>query len=324
MTVIDIVNKSNQHLYFNLAVIRGLECHTKLSGVITLADNNLSRNGVFVNPVSDPIHAYFQIIKSKPNRLLFLAVDSRSLILSCILLLFRFEVRVLSHSFLQTLRIGGLKHKIVLLLFTQLGGKILVNSRGIANRAQSSRWLRTNSVVNVGHPLRKPSFTWPNLAGKIKISFIGHVHKNKGWDLFQRLAEKFSGDYDFLLNGMRFSESSRQQPAEMSDAEYLKSIEAADCIFCFYPIENYDLYPSGTLLDAISCNRPVLASKTPFSQDVFGGDSESVLLDGVQLFELLSSRDRIKEFLLGQIPVIQKTIASISGQGGGMYWNKIV
>ncbi len=107
---------------------------------------------------------------------------------------------------------------------------------------------------------------------KIRFGFIGGATKDKGFDTFVKLAQKFSQisecEVEFILIGKLFGSLDQLACSgiKILDEQYLAipdnyytAVHSLDfAIFPFKP-GYYDLSPSGALLDALAYNVPVIA-----------------------------------------------------------------
>jgi glycosyltransferase involved in cell wall biosynthesis len=149
--------------------------------------------------------------------------------------------------------------------------------------------------------------TLPSLAGKIEVlehplppnesnshtrktsrpihfGFVGLANEMKGFSTFLHLAAemttKHPGEAEFHVIGRLEPGADSRREMEflatkpglerLSRHEYIERVKRLHFIIMPYRLDYYELSPSGTLLDAIAWEVPVIASKLPIFERTFG------------------------------------------------------
>jgi hypothetical protein len=111
---------------------------------------------------------------------------------------------------------------------------------------------------------------------KIKIGFIGVYSKEKGKDAFEEIVESISDDnIEFYhigyakekINSQKIIQTSNGQM--MSKEEMTNYMSKMDYFIYFLKEEDYLFRASGTFIDAVKYNKPIIALKTSFFEYFF-------------------------------------------------------
>ena len=129
----------------------------------------------------------------------------------------------------------------------------------------------SEAVVTLEHPILPSEWTTKpplTLTGKVKIGFVGHARRAKGFDLFIELAHRCSrGDIEFHAIGHSAPETGQldlsklaRKPSRMPlrRDEYLAALEGVDLVCLPFPGHVYDFTGSGTISDAIAALKPLI------------------------------------------------------------------
>ncbi len=236
----------------------------------------------------------------------FLAIDTRALFFGSFSSLIRNKVYAHSHSYLQTILDGFFKHKFSILLYMSCGAKFLVNSEGIKRRFNNKIFISNHRVFNIGHPLRRLVSTSYKTQKRLNIGFIGKIHHNKGISKFLELFDIFGDKYEFSINGVVLNKLDIRNYEEdpLSESAYINCLMRTDILFCYYPTVNYNLYPSGTLLDAVAFSIPIICSNKHFAADVFGLHVDKFIFDEQKLLDLFSNQENLLKLINQQRSIL--------------------
>jgi hypothetical protein len=138
------------------------------------------------------------------------------------------------------------------------------------------------AVVTLEHPILPSEWTTkPPLAltGKVKIGFVGHARRAKGFDLFVELARRCSrDDIEFHAIGHSSPETDKldlsklaRKPSKMPllRDEYLVALEGVDLVCLPFPGHVYDFTGSGTVSDAIAALKPLIVLRNRTMEAMF-------------------------------------------------------
>jgi hypothetical protein len=165
------------------------------------------------------------------------------------------------------------------------------------------------AVVTLEHPILPSEWTAnPPLTptGKVKIGFVGHARRAKGFDLFVELAHRCSRD-DIEFHAIGHSSSETDQldlsklalkPSQMPllRDEYLAALEGVDLVCLPLPGHVYDFTGSGTVSDAIAALKPLIVFRNRTMEAMFARYGPiGWLADGRDdLFRLVGELDPIE------------------------------
>ncbi|MBV8133125.1 MAG: hypothetical protein JO282_11540 [Alphaproteobacteria bacterium] len=127
------------------------------------------------------------------------------------------------------------------------------------------------AIVTLEHPILSSEWTAnPPLvrSGKVKIGFVGHARRAKGFDLFVELAKSCSrDDIEFHAIGHSSPETDHLDTSKLARNlsempllrdDYLAALEEIDLVCLPLPGHVYDFTGSGTVSDAIAALRPLI------------------------------------------------------------------
>jgi len=162
------------------------------------------------------------------------------------------------------------------------------------------------SIVTLEHPILRSEWAEdPPVAGvgRVKIAFVGHARRAKGFDVFVQLADRCprndlefhaighsSPETDHLdTNALTRKPSKTQLPRE----EYLAALEEVDLVCLPLHSRAYDFTGSGTVSDAIAALKPMIIIRNRTIEAVFDHYGPiGWLADGSDdLFELVRTLD---------------------------------
>jgi hypothetical protein len=165
------------------------------------------------------------------------------------------------------------------------------------------------AVVTLEHPILSSEWTAnPPLTptGKVKIGFVGHARRAKGFDLFVELAHRCSRD-DIEFHAIGHSSSETDQldlsklalkPSQMPllRDEYLTALEGVDLVCLPLPGHVYDFTGSGTVSDAIAALKPLIVFRNRTMEAMFAryGPIGWLADDRDDLFRLVGELDPIE------------------------------
>ena len=165
------------------------------------------------------------------------------------------------------------------------------------------------AVVTLEHPILSSEWTAnPPLTptGKVKIGFVGHARRAKGFDLFVELAHRCSrDDIEFHAIGHSSPETDQldlsrlaRKPSQMPllRDEYLAALEGVDLVCLPLPGHVYDFTGSGTVSDAIAALKPLIVFRNRTMEAIFAryGPIGWLADDRDDLFRLVGELDPIE------------------------------
>jgi hypothetical protein len=138
------------------------------------------------------------------------------------------------------------------------------------------------AIVTLEHPILSSEWTANPRSvrtGKVKIGFVGHARRAKGFDLFVELADSNSrDDIEFHAIGHSSPETDHldtsklaRKPSKMPllRGEYLAALKEVDLVCLPLPGHVYDLTGSGTVSDAISALKPLIVFRNRTMEAMF-------------------------------------------------------
>ena len=162
------------------------------------------------------------------------------------------------------------------------------------------------AIVTLEHPIlssewgaNPPSAT----TGKVKIGFVGHARRAKGFDLFVELACSCSrDDIEFHVIGHSSPETDHLDTAKLARTpsktpllrdEYLEALEEVDLVCLPLPGHVYDFTGSGTVSDAIAALKPLIVLRNRTMEAMFAryGPIGWLADDRHDLFRLIGALD---------------------------------
>src|SRR6516225_1285912 len=147
--------------------------------------------------------------------------------------------------------------------------------------AHSLPWIAP-AIVTLEHPILPSEWTANPLlvrTGRVKIGFVGHARRAKGFDLFVELADSCSrDDIEFHAIGHSSPETDHldtsklaRNPSKMPllRGEYLAALEEVDLVCLPLPGHVYDFTGSGTVSDAIAALKPLIGFRNRTMEAMF-------------------------------------------------------
>lgn len=148
----------------------------------------------------------------------------------------------------------------------------------------------TTSLCTLSHPIpageaaRNATSVWLDakpLSRPVRIGFLGAAQGKKGFDGFlelaQKLCQRFPGLVEFHAVGWLPPENASQDfscltrapsPVKLGRKEFLEALGEIDYVCMPYSQEVYRYSASGTLLDAASAHKPIIALRSPLFEDL--------------------------------------------------------
>jgi len=162
------------------------------------------------------------------------------------------------------------------------------------------------SIVTLEHPILRSEWAEdPPVAGvgRVKIAFVGHARRAKGFDVFVQLADRCSrNDLEFHAIGHSSPETDhldtnaltrKPSKTQLPREEYLAALEEVDLVCLPLHSRAYDFTGSGTVSDAIAALKPMIVIRNRTIEAVFDHYGPiGWLADGSDdLFELVRTLD---------------------------------
>ena len=167
----------------------------------------------------------------------------------------------------------------------------------------------SRSIVTLEHPILSSEWAEsPPSVGveRVKIGFIGHARRAKGFDLFVELANSCSrDDIEFHAIGHSSPETDHvdvstlaRKPSKMPllREEYLEALKQVDLVCLPLHGRSYDFTGSGTVCDAITALRPLIVFRNRTMEAIFThyGPIGWLVDDRDDLFELVRTLDPVE------------------------------
>ena len=165
------------------------------------------------------------------------------------------------------------------------------------------------AVVTLEHPILPSEWTSrvPRTpAGKVKIGFVGHARRAKGFDLFVELASRCSrDDIEFYAIGHSSPETDHLAVSKLARGpsknpllrdEYMAALEEVDLVCLPLPGHVYDFTGSGTVSDAIAALKPLIVFRNRTMEAMFAryGPIGRLAEDRDDLIRLVGAFDLIE------------------------------
>ena len=161
-----------------------------------------------------------------------------------------------------------------------LGQAVVVLELGLERTIVSEFPVHRKRVVTLEHPVLESEWGSPRpprRSGPLRVAFVGHCGRGKGFDLFVDIADRFSGtEFEFhaigRLNpniGDRDLSSLARKPVAdgLPRAVFLSALREMDLV-CL-PIAPENRYvASGSIIDAFAAAKPVLMPTNPMTQAI--------------------------------------------------------
>ena len=162
------------------------------------------------------------------------------------------------------------------------------------------------SIVTLEHPILRSEWAEDPPAagvGRVKIAFVGHARRAKGFDVFVQLADRCSrNDLEFHAIGHSSPETDhldtnaltrKPSKTQLPREEYLAALEEVDLVCLPLHSRAYDFTGSGTVSDAVAALKPMIVMRNRTIETVFDHYGPiGWLADGSDdLFELVRTLD---------------------------------
>jgi Glycosyl transferases group 1 len=138
------------------------------------------------------------------------------------------------------------------------------------------------AIVTLEHPILCSEWAAsrpPAPTGKVKIGFVGHARRAKGFDLFVELARSCSrDDIEFHVIGHSSPETDHLDTSKLARTpsrmplfrdEYLAALQAVDLVCLPLPGHVYDFTGSGTVSDALAALKPLIVFRNRTMEAIF-------------------------------------------------------
>jgi len=174
--------------------------------------------------------------------------------------------------------------------------------------AHSLPWIAP-SIVTLEHPILASEWTASSplvQTGTVKIGFVGHARRAKGFDLFVELADSCRrDDIEFHAIGHSSPETDHLDTSKLARNpskiplhrdEYLAALEDVDVVCLPLPGHVYDFTGSGTISDAIAALKPLIVFRNRTMEAMFAryGPIGWLAEDKEDLIRLVGSLDHIE------------------------------
>jgi hypothetical protein len=128
-----------------------------------------------------------------------------------------------------------------------------------------------DSIITLEHPILPGESNEDSPPGvdRLKIAFVGNARRSKGFEVFAKLARKTKrSDLEFQAIGVAAPDTDHLDTTAMtrkpsreplSRQDYLEGVRAADIVCLPLHSRAYDFTASGTVSDAVSALKPLLA-----------------------------------------------------------------
>jgi hypothetical protein len=165
------------------------------------------------------------------------------------------------------------------------------------------------AVVTLEHPILSSEWTANaplTPTGNVKIGFVGHARRAKGFDLFVELAHRCSrDDIEFHAIGHSSPETDQLDLSKLARKpsqtpllrdEYLAALEGVDLVCLPLPGHVYDFTGSGTVSDVIAALKPLIVFRNRTMEAMFAryGPIGWLADDRDDLFRLVGELDPIE------------------------------
>jgi glycosyltransferase involved in cell wall biosynthesis len=193
--------------------------------------------------------------------------------------------------------------------------KLIVFSDYIKNALAEKFNFKDHQIISINHPIQKYTRSAEEISNCINFAHIGVANKRKNSELIFKLADTFadsvkSGSCKFSIigrveeheiknvNDFVTVEAKRNQP--IPNDTYVELVSKADYSLVFLPEEEYVYRISGSLLDSIQFQIPIIALKHVFVKELFekGGDIGFMCNSFVEMQEVVKQiNTRNPEFI---------------------------
>jgi hypothetical protein len=231
------------------------------------------------------------------SRLVFTSVSSSMLVALKLLLRLKplnIPVQVISHGEIKS-GVLGKRHrhplrrfqemKTALTLFGTSSIQYLLLEQGIRERILPSLPSLAGKIEVLEHPLppNETTICMKRMSSPVHFGFLGLANEMKGFSTFLHLAAEISrehpGKAEFHAIGRLEPGADSRREMEflatkpglerLSRHEYIERVKRLHFIIMPYRLDYYELSPSGTLLDAIAWEIPIIANRLPIFERTF-------------------------------------------------------
>jgi len=257
--------------------------------------------------------------QSSNSRLIFTSISPSTLVALKLMqcwMLKNMPVQVVSHGEIKEGVIGG-RHRhpwrrfqemrTALTLFGRSRIQYLLLEHGLKDRILQALPSLAENIEVLEHPLPpNESNQHPRkLSSPVKFGFLGVANEVKGFPAFSKLAADMStehpGKAEFHVIGRLPPDANSKPEMEflttkptterLSRDEYIERIKPLHFIIMPYHRDYYELSPSGTLLDAIAWQIPIIATRLPIFERSFKnyGDVGYLITNEKELLAIVES-----------------------------------
>jgi hypothetical protein len=132
---------------------------------------------------------------------------------------------------------------------------------------------QNRSVITLEHPILTSEWSEavpPATNGPLKIAFLGNARRSKGFEVFARLAQSTADREDLAFESIGIAapdtddmdvSALRRKPSRISmpRQDYVDAVRSIDLVCLPMHSRAYDFTASGTLADAVSALKPLVA-----------------------------------------------------------------
>ena len=298
-----------EHVKFNAATVETLSYIFKKSSLDFLAEEHHAENvklelkneiiDKYINarfwksrkPLINNIQRIFillkQLIIKRYDYVIVMSLNTHLIVLlKMIFILLRIKVIFIAHSELELIKRKQKNHlkkflsfKIFYFGLNKNNYRFLFLSKAIMLDVLAINQNFRKYCLYFNHPYKFSKVTKKNLPlsnNKLNFGFIGYAHKNKGIYDFLDIAKIFSEEFIFSIIGqvdnsvdLEGCEYIRVIKNVQNRDNFMNEISKLDFILMPYSKDKYNLYFSGTALDALDSNIPIIAFKNKFTEYFF-------------------------------------------------------
>jgi len=158
--------------------------------------------------------------------------------------------------------------------------KLVALELGVAKSITQIAPHLAKNIVTLEHPVVPDEcFDIQQANQKIRIGFLGHANRNKGFDIYSQIALKYNNtNIEFHAIGIEAKPDGRPidttalfrkpTPGGLSREEYLAGLRDVDLICSPLYSRCYDFIASGTVSDAITNLKPIIGLKSNTLQGI--------------------------------------------------------
>jgi len=243
----------------------------------------------------------WNLLKTFPQNprghLLFTSVGPSDLVALKLVKRFRFEgvkVQVILHGGLSEIIGKRYRHpirrfqdmKTALTIFGNRNIQYLALEECIRDALLKSLPSLSGKVEVLDHPLppNEAESSINDLNTPVRFGFLGLANEAKGFPLFTKLASEMTAKYqdraEFHAIGRLPNEgntilemvdalATKPEVARMSRVDFIRGVKPLHFVIFPNDAGRYDLSPSGTLLDAVAWEKPLIARRIPIFENMF-------------------------------------------------------